>query len=222
MRARTLGLISALALGCAGVAAGYALLVRDAAGQRWDAELLYRGLDSAGAYPGLADAGRVWSIPLAAALAALLGVIALARRRWAELAFAASAAAVSAGATVALRSGLPRPYHGDFAYLYNTYPSAHVAAVLALGLAARALWPVRVRGWWRAVPVAALDVGVLALAAWAGWSSVATFAHRPSDVLGAPFVVVAGFAATALVRDAIRRALSGRAPADRAHRPAGR
>lgn len=142
--------------------------------------------DTAGDLAGALRQG----LPVAgAAAAALLGALALARRRWRDLAAAVLVAAGTAGFAVGLREVLVRPDLGGFGYAHQTFPSGHVAVVGGLCVAVWLLWP------WPASRAAAGWTG-LAVTAVAALASVVTYAHRPSDVVGS--LLVAATAAVAV------------------------
>ncbi|MFC8733022.1 phosphatase PAP2 family protein [Luteimicrobium sp. NPDC057192] len=92
-----------------------------------------------------------------------------------------------------LKDVLVRPFHGTYAYTYNTFPSSHMATTAALACAVLALWGT---ARWRAE---ATFVVVL-LVALAGTYNVTGFAHRPSDVVGGVLIATAleGFTLAAL------------------------
>lgn len=100
-----------------------------------------------------------------------------------------------------LKDVLARPFHGEFGYLANTFPSGHVAVTTAALAAIAALAPpVRVRA--RLVGAAGAIAVVSALASLVGYS------HRPSDLVGGAClaVVCAGLAWWGRTpRDALRR-----------------
>lgn len=123
-------------------------------------------------------------IPVLAAVAAVgTTILALVRRRWADTAFAVGAAVVAVLVSEPLRDVVfTRPYLGNFAYLANSYPSRHVVVTLALAAVVTRLWPSsrgRLAGEWMSVAATVL-VAV---------ASVATSAHRASDVVGGVLLV---------------------------------
>ncbi|WP_345752382.1 phosphatase PAP2 family protein [Microbacterium rhizophilus] len=83
---------------------------------------------------------------------------------------------VFALATVLKRMVLPRPHLGDFAYPENTFPSGHTALALAAIVVLAWLVPPRTM-------TAVLAAGG-GLAVFIAIASVASFAHRGSDVVG--------------------------------------
>jgi membrane-associated phospholipid phosphatase len=124
-------------------------------------------------------------LPLACALVtALLGLLALARREWRDLAAAVLVAGGTVGTALGLRELLVRPDLGAFGYTQQTFPSGHVAVVGGLCAAAWLLWP-----WPSSRPVAGW--AGLAVTALAALASVVTYAHRPSDVVGSLLVAAA-------------------------------
>lgn len=120
--------------------------------------------------------------PALGALIAVAGVIGIMNREWAALAHAALIVAGSVGIAELLKTLLPRPELGIGSYVNNTFPSGHVAFALGVGLAVGLLGH-RFR-WGRAVFVFAV-LAALVL----GWASIITYAHRPSDVIGAALLV---------------------------------
>jgi membrane-associated phospholipid phosphatase len=143
---------------------------------------------------GLAGALRR-SLPVAGAVvAALLGVLAVVRRAWRDLAGAVLVAAATVGVSLGLRELLVRPDLGGFGYAHQTFPSGHVAVVGGLCVAAWLLWP-----WPSSRAVAGW--GVLAVTAVAALASVVTYAHRPSDVVGSLLVAAASAVAVSWALD---------------------
>jgi hypothetical protein len=128
---------------------------------------------------GHARTAAVVALAVAAAIAAVPAVI---QRRFHTLTTALLLVVASAAIARALRSELPRPYLGDFAYRYNTLPSGHAASAAALVVALLVLLPQGLAS--RMVN----SVAVLVIAG-AGMASVTSFAHRPSDVLAAILIV---------------------------------
>jgi len=123
-------------------------------------------------------------VPILAGIAAVVvTVVALARSRWRDTAFAAGAAGAAMLVSEPLRDVVfTRPYLGDFAYLANSYPSRHVVVTLALAALVTRLWP-SPRGR-RAAEWTSVAATVLVAVA-----SVATSAHRASDVVGGVLLV---------------------------------
>ncbi len=137
---------------------------------------------------------------LLAAGAAVSCGLALAHRRRGDAARAGLVVVLSVAGCELMKLALPRPALGVSGYEDNTFPSGHVAlafsAALAIGIAA----PVG-RGRRAALGTAtALTIAV-------SWASVLSFAHRPSDAIGAALVV--GTAASIV--------LFGRPPAGSGH-----
>jgi hypothetical protein len=116
------------------------------------------------------------------ALAGVAGAFALIQRRLRAVSMASLLVVASVGLARALRAELPRPYLGDFAYGYNSLPSGHTAAAAALVVALLVLLPVG-----RASLT--LTAGATIVITFAGLASVLSFAHRPSDVFAAIFIV---------------------------------
>ena len=175
------------------LAAVYGSFVLTAPGQHLDADLLVtiaRATASSGLAPAMGFL-RVGLPVLGGGIATALAVLAIRRGRWRQAVFAAAGVAGATLVSVALRTYLPRPDHGAFIYPYNTLPSGHVVAFVSSCVAIRLMWPTAVPAW-----LYPAFGGTVLLACFA---SVGTFAHRPSDVLGALFVVAAVFSALALV-----------------------
>lgn len=195
-----------LAAAVIALAAIYACFVLTAPGQRLDAELLV-SIASATATSGLAPAMGVLRVGLpllGGGIATALAVLAIRRGRWQMVVFAAAGVAGATLMSVALRTWLPRPDHGAFIYPYNTLPSGHVVAFASSCVAIWVIWPTAVPAW-----LYPASGGAVLLS---GLASVGTFAHRPSDVLGAPFVVAAVFSGLALVFERLGWPLLGDAP----------
>lgn len=160
----------------------YAGLVVWAPGQRFDHAVYLEVLTTGPVLGPVADVVRPAAPPVLLVAAAVLGVLALLRRRVRAVVASVLVVVVSLAATRALRDALPRPDAGLDTFTANGYPSGHVAVVVALAVACVLLWPAADRR------LPAL-VGGLAVAATAA-SSVVVHAHLPVDVLGAPFLVL--------------------------------
>ena len=181
-RVTTAGVMISIAFGAA-LAATYWWFVTTEAGQMLDASTFGSTEALRGELEPLVRLARR-AIPLAAVLAGGVAILAAAmRRRWAAAAWGAALPVASYLLCLALRDVLlPRPYLGDFAYDYNSFPSAHMAVTVASLATAYALAPRALQGWWTAV---AMSIG----ASLAGIAQVASFAHRVSDVVGAALLV---------------------------------
>ncbi|WP_402467042.1 phosphatase PAP2 family protein [Isoptericola aurantiacus] len=121
-----------------------------------------------------------------AVVVVVLAVVAAWRRRWAALVVAAVLGVTTVLTATGLRILLPRPGEGpglSGESMVNTYPSGHVAATAALVVALILLWP-------RALPRGSVAVAIVVVLA-AALGSVATHAHRPSDVVGGVLLVCA-------------------------------
>lgn len=138
------------------------------------------------------DLARLWLIALAALIALALLIAAMVRRRWRSVLLAVLVAAVGIGLGAIARHLLPRPYLGDPGYVWNTFPSGHMAATMSL-LAAAGLLRTGER------PGRLADAGLITLGTAAGWVQIASFAHRQSDVVGAAVLVAAIVAVVAAV-----------------------
>lgn len=131
---------------------------------------------------------RTGLIAVLVVAAIALGVVALVRRRLSLVGATLACSLVAFGGVSLIKRVLSRPDLGVESYDHNTWPSGHVAAVCALALACLRLLPEHWHG--RRFPVWAA-VAVVTLAA---YSSVATYAHRPSDTLAAVLLSGAVFA----------------------------
>lgn len=197
---QAVGLVAVLT---AALAAVYGLFVLTPLGQRLDA--LGFGAVVSEAPNGLAKTIRRDYIVALAVLVAGLGVAALVERRWRNVAAAVLVVVGSSGCSVLLREHLFRPDLGDHVYLHNTFPSGHTTAVAGLCVAWLLLWPGRV-GPGHAVVAGALSVVAAA-------ASVASYDHRPSDVVGSLLLVAAiTVAACGSLRPVVRRAAGPAAP----------
>ncbi|MGH1561892.1 phosphatase PAP2 family protein [Mumia sp. DW29H23] len=133
------------------------------------------GVDPAGALREVAPL-------LALVVVVVMAVAALRRGRSRDVAAAVVIVGASFVAARALKAVLDRPYLGDNGYLDNTFPSGHAAGLTALLVAAVVLAPPSAR-------TARLSVVLATVAAVGGYASVVSYAHRPSDVVGAVLVV---------------------------------
>ncbi|GAA4836954.1 hypothetical protein GCM10023221_12790 [Luteimicrobium xylanilyticum] len=183
---------------CAGALASVALFVLvylvevcTQAGQRQDAVVFARF--QAVPFGELAGPVRDGVPMLLGAATVVLGVRALMRRTVRPVLAQAVVVVLAAVGSELLKEHLPRPYHGTFAYVENTFPSSHMATTTALACAVLALWGT---GRWRAEGAFV----VLLLTFVAGIYNVTGFAHRPSDVVGGVLVALAleGFVLAAL------------------------
>jgi hypothetical protein len=155
----------------------YVIAILTTAGQQWDAM-------SMGAFPQLRSetwlttfAARDW-VPFGLiAVAAVAGVEAMLRGRWEAVAASGAFVSLTALASFGFKNGvLPRPYLGDFAYAYNTFPSGHSAISLAVVVTVVWFGP----RWLHPMVVGFLGavVGFVAIASWL------SFAHRGGDIVG--------------------------------------
>ncbi|WP_125206526.1 MULTISPECIES: hypothetical protein [Isoptericola] len=139
---------------------------------------------------------------LMGAVVLVLSLMALRRRTWPQPVTLGVLTAGSIVLSVALRDTiLERPDYDHLSgYAYNTFPSTHATVAAALGLATIVLWPARTRlGWTRMRAVTLATVALACLV------NVATFAHRPADVVGSLLLVaclasLVGAAAPSLVQ----------------------
>lgn len=170
--------LAVLAVGLAGCfVVLYVIAILTPVGQRWDAMSL-------GAFPQWREelwlavfTAREWLPFVLLGFAAVAGVEAMLRGRWEAIAASGVLVSVTALASFSFKDGvLPRPYLGDFAYSYNTFPSGHTAITLAavvtvVWFGPRWLHPL-------VVGVFGVVVGFVAVASWL------SFAHRGSDIVG--------------------------------------
>jgi membrane-associated phospholipid phosphatase len=140
------------------------------------------------------------SVVSLAAMTAVVGFIALARR---QVALAVGAVLLVAGASVTAQVAkqvLSRPDFGvdpQLAAVGNTLPSGHTAIAASIVVALVLVLPARVRGLAGVIgAIAAAGIGVGTLSA--GW-------HRPSDAVAALLLVGAWAAAAGLFIIAVQR-----------------
>ncbi|MGC5166874.1 phosphatase PAP2 family protein [Luteimicrobium sp. DT211] len=194
-------LLAAAAVSVVGFALVYLVEVCTRAGQRQDVVVFARFQAlPLGEHAGLIRDG----VPIAlGAVALVLGVRAVARRAARPVVAQALVVALAAVGSELLKATLPRPFHGTFAYVENTFPSSHMATTTALACAVLVLWGT---ARWR--PEVAFVVVLLMLVA--GIYNVTGFAHRPSDVVGGVLVatVLEGFTLAAFGLGARRLAPS--------------
>lgn len=168
----------------AGVAATFGLAIWTPWGQRLDSGLMGAGTSPLPRYLALAGLLRTGSLVVLAVLVTILGWSALWRSQWSLVIRCAVLTGASVGVALVMRRTLTRPEFGDLTYRDNTWPSGHVAAAAALIVSAVALAP---SGWNRTM---IRRIAFVVLVVVAG-SSIATLAHRPSDVIGAVLLVAA-------------------------------
>ena len=192
-RRRVLHLTAAVLLAVA-LAALYVWAVRTEDGQLADIRLL---VDLQALNPALGPAAialRPGVLLAGALVCAVLGALALARRRWRSLCAAVVVVVVSVGGNWVLKEVLlDRPYLGEHGYTVNTFPSGHVSATLALLVAAALLFPAGQSPTTRRLALLTLA----ALGAVACFVSLLEHVHRPSDVVGS--VLLVGAVATLTV-----------------------
>jgi membrane-associated phospholipid phosphatase len=182
-----------------GLVATFAIFVRTGYGRRIDQGAFEgRGIATSGAREAASELLTTISIgSLVLAIALLVGQ-ALVRRRMALALVAALVIVGSIVTTEILKEALlRRPDLIGLAPFDNTFPSGHATIALGVGVAATLVVPPRLRRPIAFLAVAyAVAVGVALLAA--GW-------HRPSDIAGGYFVVIAWAAAAALLAETIDR-----------------
>lgn len=181
---RTPGALWWLAFGNAALAAAaYAFFVRSELGQRLD-DAAFLGRDAV--QRGIGDAeGLLGGIELSvlAGVLAVIGIVAFWRGRT-DLSTVVLLTVVGANLTTQVLKHvvLDRPHLIPDAFrLANSYPGGHVTAVASLSVAAALVVPVGMRAVL-ALLGAGIGFAVGAATVLAGW-------HRPSDVIGAWFVV---------------------------------
>lgn len=133
---------------------------------------------------------RWGSVVTLATTAFAMGCVALLRGRWRIVLVSLICTFIVVLLSEVLKSALDRPDLGVQSYVQNTWPSGHAGAACALALACQRLcppkWSVRRQEW-----LAWLLAGIVTLASYA---SVASYAHRPSDTIGAVLLAGAVFA----------------------------
>ncbi|GAA0335966.1 phosphatase PAP2 family protein [Micropruina glycogenica] len=175
----------ARAWGClAAVAAVFVVAVWTPVGQRIDSALMGAGFAPLTVPMEPWQLVRRGSLMVVAALVGVEAIVALARRRWGLVLRCAMLVGCATLVTTALRRVLTRPELGDPTYPFNTWPSGHAAASAALIVSAFVLAPPR----WQGVRIRRLTAVTLVVVA---GSSIATLAHRPSDVIAAVLWVAA-------------------------------
>jgi len=196
---RSSGLLALLVTSIGGLVVTFVVFVRTEDGQRIDQGAFEgRGLASPGAQEAADELLTTISVGALALAVVLLAGQALYRRR---LILALVAAIVIGGSVVTTEILkhvlLQRPDLIGRAPFANTFPSGHATVALAVGVAATLVVPPRARRLTALIAVLyAIAVGVALVAA--GW-------HRPSDVAGGFFVVVAWASAVALAAEALDR-----------------
>ncbi|GAA3751080.1 hypothetical protein GCM10022240_00380 [Microbacterium kribbense] len=161
----------------------YLLAVRTVPGQTRDAESM-----SMFAWMGTGARSALGAVRYVLPTVTILLTVAVAGwalmlRRWREVGYCALLTLLVLGVTGPLRDLVfSRPYLGEFGYTQNSYPSRHVVLVFAFALVAVRLCPAgtarRLAAW------AAVALTLLVAVA-----SVASYAHRLSDVVGAVLLV---------------------------------
>lgn len=175
----------ARAAGCLGaIAVIFGLAVWTPVGQLVDSRLMGAGFFPLNPPMEPSQLVRRGSLVVAAVLVGIEAVLALVRRRWGLVLRCALLVSAAVLGTTVLRRVLTRPDLGDPTYPFNTWPSGHAAATAALIVSAFVLAPESWQG------VCARRLSALTLVLVAG-SSIATLAHRPSDVVAAMLWVAA-------------------------------
>ena len=196
---RSSGLLALLVTSIAGLAVTFVVFVRTEDGQQIDQGAFEgRGLASPGAQEAADELLTTISVGALALAVVLLAGQALYRRR---LVLALVAAIVIGGAVVTTEILkhvlLQRPDLIGRAPFANTFPSGHATVAFAVGVAATLVVPPRARRLIALIAVLYAIAVAVALVA-AGW-------HRPSDVAGGLFVVIAWASAAALAAEALDR-----------------
>lgn len=158
------------------VVAIFAVAVWTPAGQSLDSGLMGAGFAPLNAPMELSQLVRRGSLALAGVLVAVEAVWALSRRRWRIVVQCAVLVACSVSIATWLRRMLVRPDLGDSTYPFNTWPSGHAAASASLIVSAFVLAPVGTHG----LPARRLAAASMVFVT---GSSIATMAHRPTDVI---------------------------------------
>lgn len=179
--------------------ATYVFFVLSRSGQEIDAAALGTNVLNLPLAVQLAVFGPLRSglIPLLALAAVVLGCLALWRARRRLVLITLGCTVLTVVATETLKRLLGRPDLDVASYDHSTWPSGHTAAAAALALACQRLYPAEkppcVPRWvtWLLVVVVTL----------AQFASVASYAHRPSDTVGAVLLAGAVFFAFDARRD---------------------
>lgn len=130
---------------------------------------------------GLDLAGRSAAPIVLAPVASVLAVVALTRRRWADLATSLLITPLVPLAQWLREDVVTRPELGVGTQTGNSFPSTHAAAGFVVIAAILVLWPRPVDR-----PVV---IGAIVLSLIVGLGNVAWYAHRPVDVLGSACLV---------------------------------
>lgn len=167
------------------VALLYVIAVWTPIGQSVDSQLMGTGFYPVNQWVSIDSLQvlRTGSLYVLTVLVFVLSVRALWRRRWSAVLRCVLVIGLAASGSTWLRRTLPRPDLGDPTYPYNTWPSGHAAIATALIVAAVILAP----DW----PVARLRTTAVVTVVIVGGASIATYAHRPSDVLASILLVAA-------------------------------
>lgn len=172
-----------IAMFCAAFALLYVVIVRLAPGQEIDDNSFGALAALHGRFSGPANLFRAAASVLVLVAAVVLGIGALVRRRFRNALDAAAIVVASVVLSEVLKSVvLQRPHLGIEGYDQNTFPSGHVALALSAAVAVAVLLPTLRRCW----PVLFLVVLIVAMIS---WTSIVSYAHRPSDVIGGSLVV---------------------------------
>jgi len=166
----------------AGFTVTYFIAVRTWQGQVVDSAAFRTLAPLHDAIGAAAAASRAFIPATEAVVVTAMIAIALFSRRWLDVGRATVIVAGSVVACEVLKALLPRPEMGSHGYQENTFPSGHVAFALSAALAVSV---VSVHRPWTRVVFALSLTCALGLA----WASIVTYAHRPSDVIGAALLV---------------------------------
>lgn len=161
----------------AALVVNYGFFVQTSVGQQSDMLGLVGLSDMTGESAAFAGI-RVASVPLLALLAVSIGLVALRRRQWVAIATACSTVVITYVLIGVARATLPRPDLIGATVPGPGWPSTHVGVAASLIVAGRLMGSSA--RWLRSTTFAAIGAATLV-----GVASVATFAHRPSDVLAA-------------------------------------
>lgn len=168
----------------AGVVLIFALAVTTPFGQRLDSWLMGVGFNPLPRPIEALQLLRKGSLFFLGFVVAGTGVAAMLRREWKLVMRCVVLVIGSVAVATLLRRVLIRPELGDPTYPVNTWPSGHVAASAALVVSALVLVPASLN------TVVVRRAGALTLLVVAG-ASLATLAHRPSDVIASMLWVAA-------------------------------
>lgn len=177
----------------------YAAFVRSEAGQQTDAAAFNAITPHYVEFGELSMTVRVL-LPMAAAVSAGAAIlVTLIVGRWRPALAAGIAMLMAVTLPAVLKEGLARPFHGEFVYTQNTFPSGHTTMVATAAACCICLSP---RRWRPLVAIVALPLVVVA-----GAAQLTSYAHRFSDVIGG-ILMSGAILAACIARPEARRSAS--------------